>query len=87
MKIMFLICISILIFAIFTYDKWSYKVWYKEGFEKGGYDCDGNYYDHKNGLVYYKDGCVEKIDYQNLNKNRKKHKQERDINEKKMENS
>ena len=74
MKIMFLICISILIFAIFTYDKWSYKVWYKEGFEKGGYDCDGNYYDHKNGLVYYKDGCVEKIDYQNLNKNRKKHK-------------
>lgn len=74
MKIMILICIAILIFAIFTYDKWSYKVWYKEGFEKGGYDCDGNYYDHKNGLVYYKDGCVEKIDYQNLNKNRKKHK-------------
>ena len=74
MKIMFLICISILIFAIFTYDKWSYKVWYKEGFEKSGYDCDGNYYDHKNGLVYYKDGCVEKIVYQNLNKNRKKHK-------------
>ena len=74
MKIMILICIAILIFAIFTYDKWSYKVWYKEGFEKGGYDCDGNYYDHKNGLVYYKDGCVEKIDYQNLNKNRKNHK-------------
>ena len=74
MKTMWIICIAILIFAIFTYDKWSYKVWYKEGFEKGGYDWDGNYYDHKKGLVYYTDGCIEKIDYDNLENNRKKHR-------------
>ena len=29
MKTMFIICIAILIFAIFTYDKWSYKNWYE----------------------------------------------------------
>lgn len=74
MKTMWIICIAILIFTIFTYDKWSYKVWYKEGFEKGGYDYDGNYYDHNKGLVYYTDGCVEKIDYDNLENNRKKHR-------------
>ena len=74
MKIIFIICIVILIFAIFTYDKWSYKVWCEEGFEKGGYDWDGNYYDHKKGLVYYTDGCVEKIDYNNLENNRKIHR-------------
>ena len=74
MKTMFIICIAILIFAVFTYDKWSYKVWYEEGFENGGYDWDGNYYDHKKGLVYYIDGSVEKIDYKNLNKKRIEHK-------------
>lgn len=77
MKTILLICIAILIFAIFTYDKWSYKVWYKEGFEKGGYDWDGNYYDHQKGLIYYTDGCVEKIDYNNLENNRKKHRRKK----------
>ena len=76
MKTMFIICVAILIFAVFTYDKWSYKVWCEEGFEKGGYDWDGNYYDHKNGLVYYRDGSVEKIGHQNLNKNRRDHKRQ-----------
>ena len=75
MKTMFIICIVILIVAVFTYDKWSYKSWYERCAKKGtGYDIDGNYYDHIKDLVYYKDGSVEKIDYKNLNKNRRKHK-------------
>ena len=75
MKIMLAVCVAILIFATFTYDKWSYKTWYERCVKKGtGYDTDGNYYDHKKGLVYYRDSSVEKIDYQNLNKNRRKHK-------------
>lgn len=72
---MLLICIAIIILAIFTYDKWSYKAWYYRSVAKGtGYDIDGNYYNHNEGLVYYNDGSVEKIDYKNLNKNRKRHK-------------
>jgi hypothetical protein len=75
MKTIFIICIIILIFSVFTYDKWSYKAWYKRCVQKGtGYDIDGNHYNHNEGLVYYRDGTVEKIDYQNLKKNRKKHK-------------
>lgn len=72
------ICIPIIIFAIATYDKWSYKAWYERNVKKGtGYDWDGNYYNHNQKLVYYNDGCVEKIDYENLNKNRKNHKKKR----------
>ena len=76
MKIMFMVCVAILIFAIFTYDKWSYKAWYKRCVKRGtGYDWNGNYYDHNKGLFYNnKTGCVENINYQNLNKNRRKHK-------------
>lgn len=75
MKLIFIICIAILMLAAFTYNKWSYKAWYERCVKKGtGYDWDGNYYDHNNGRVYYKDGSVEKIDYQNLNKNRREHK-------------
>lgn len=29
MTIMFICCILIIIFAIFTYDKWSYKAWHE----------------------------------------------------------
>ena len=77
MKIIFTICIAILIFATFTYDKWSYKAWYKRCVKKGtGYDWNGNYYNHNEGTVYYKDGSIEKIDYQNLNKNRRDHKRQ-----------
>lgn len=75
MLIIFIICFAIIIFAVCTYDKWSYRAWYKRCKKKGtGYDWDGNYYDHNKGLVYYRDGCIENISYQNLNKNRKKHK-------------
>ena len=75
MKIIFIICMAIILFSVFTYDKWSYKAWYERCVRKGnGYDIDGNYYDHNKGLVYYRDGSVEKIDCQNLNKNRRKHK-------------
>lgn len=28
MIIMFIICMIVIIFSTFTYDKWSYKVWY-----------------------------------------------------------
>lgn len=73
---MIMVCVVILIFAVFTYDKWSYKAWYNRCLNKGtGYDIDGNYYDHNKGLVYYKDGSVEKIDYVNFNRNRKRHKE------------
>lgn len=75
MESMFAVCGIILLLAILTYDKWSYKAWYERCIKKGtGYDINGNYYNHNDGLVYYKDGSVEKIDYQNLNKNRWKHK-------------
>ena len=75
MKLIFIICMMIVVFAVFTYDKWSYKKWYERCVKKStGYDIDGNYYDHKKGLVYYTDGCVEKIDYDNLNANRQKHR-------------
>ena len=29
MIIMFVICIAIILFSVFTYDKWSYKMWYE----------------------------------------------------------
>lgn len=75
MKIMLLICIAIIVFAVINHDKMSYRKWYERCVKSGtGYDIDGNYYDHNEGLVYYKDGCVEKIDYKNLNRNRRKHK-------------
>ena len=75
MKIMLIVCIAILIIAIFTYDKWSYRAWYERCIKKGtGYDIDGNYYDHNESLVYYNDGSIEKIDYQNIDKNRRSHK-------------
>lgn len=75
MDIMFIVFVIILIFTIFTYDIWSYKAWCERCIKKGtGYDFDGNYYDHNKGLVYYKDGSAEKIDYKNLNKNRQRRK-------------
>ena len=62
MKIILMISITILILAIFTYDKWSYKAWYNRCIKRGtGYDWYGNYYDHNKGLKYYKDGRIEKI--------------------------
>lgn len=67
MKIVFIVCIAILLFAGCTYDKWSYKAWYKRCVKKEtGFDMKGNYYDYNKGLIYYKDGSVEKIDYQNF---------------------
>lgn len=75
MKIMLIVCIAIIVFAVINHDKMSYRKWYERCVASGtGYDIDGNYYDHNEGLVYYKDGSVEKIDYQNLNRNRRKHK-------------
>ena len=76
MKLMFIISVAIIIFGVVTYDKWSYKVWYKRCVKRGsGYDWNGNYYDFNKGLFYNnKTGCVEKIDYQNLSKNMQKHK-------------
>lgn len=47
MKIMFLICIAIIAFAVINYDKMSYKKWYERCVEKGtGYDFHGNYHNH-----------------------------------------
>ena len=42
MKIMFLVCIAIIVFAVINYDKMSYKKWYKRCVEKGtGYYWGG----------------------------------------------
>ena len=47
MKIMFLICIAIVAFAVINYDKMSYKKWYEKCVEKGtGYNFHGNYHNH-----------------------------------------
>ena len=34
MKIMFLVCIAIIVFAVINYDKMSYKKWYERCVEK-----------------------------------------------------
>lgn len=44
---LFLICVGFIIFAIFNYDKWSYRKWYERCVEKGyGYDWRGNFHNH-----------------------------------------